>query len=66
MINSPAILDPTSVQAENAHHSEVEPLNGSGFYRFKIGDFRATVISDGYGPIPAPIFAVNASEAELT
>jgi glyoxylase-like metal-dependent hydrolase (beta-lactamase superfamily II) len=43
-----------------------ESLNGNGFYRFKIGDFQATVISDGYGPIPVgPIFAMNASEAEL-
>ena len=65
MSNSPTILAPASVQAENAHHAEAKPLNGSGFYRFKIGDFQATVISDGYGPIPVPIFAVNASEAEL-
>jgi hypothetical protein len=28
-----------------------------GFYRFNIGDFQATVISDGYGPIPVPICA---------
>jgi glyoxylase-like metal-dependent hydrolase (beta-lactamase superfamily II) len=41
-------------------------LNGGGFYRFKIGDFQATVISDGYGPIPVgPILAMNASEPEL-
>jgi glyoxylase-like metal-dependent hydrolase (beta-lactamase superfamily II) len=65
MSNSPTILAPASVQPENAHHAEAEPLNGNGFYRFKIGDFQATVISDGYGPIPAPIFAVNAAEAEL-
>jgi glyoxylase-like metal-dependent hydrolase (beta-lactamase superfamily II) len=65
MSNSPTILAPASVQAENAHHAEAEPLNGNGFYRFKIGAFQATVISDGYGPIPAPIFAVNAAEAEL-
>jgi glyoxylase-like metal-dependent hydrolase (beta-lactamase superfamily II) len=65
MSNSPMILAPASVQPENAHHAEAEPLNGNGFYRFKIGDFQATVISDGYGPIPAPIFAVNAAEAEL-
>ena len=65
MSNSPTILAPASVQAENAHHAEAESLNGNGFYRFKIGDFQATVISDGYGPIPAPIFAVNAAEAEL-
>jgi glyoxylase-like metal-dependent hydrolase (beta-lactamase superfamily II) len=65
MSNSPTILAPASVQAENAHHAEAEPLNGNGFYRFNIGAFQATVISDGYGPIPAPIFAVNAAEAEL-
>ena len=65
MSNSPTILAPASVQAENAHHAEAESLSGYGFYRFKIGDFQATVISDGYGPIPAPIFAVNAAEAEL-
>ena len=66
MTNSPAILTPASAQAENARHAEAEPLNGNGFYRFKIGDFQATVISDGYGPIPVgPIFAMNASEAEL-
>jgi glyoxylase-like metal-dependent hydrolase (beta-lactamase superfamily II) len=65
MTNSPAILTPASAQAENARRAEAEPLNGNGFYRFAIGDFQATVISDGYGPIPAPIFAGNASEAEL-
>jgi glyoxylase-like metal-dependent hydrolase (beta-lactamase superfamily II) len=38
----------------------------NGFYRFKIGDFQATVISDGQGPIPvSPILVMNASEAEL-
>ena len=43
-----------------------EPLNGNGFYRFKIGDFQATVISDGYGDFPVrPVFAMNVSEAEL-
>src|SRR5258708_35766400 len=36
------------------------------FYRFKIGDFQATVISDGYGQIPIwPTFAMNVSEAKL-
>jgi glyoxylase-like metal-dependent hydrolase (beta-lactamase superfamily II) len=49
-----------------AQSQGVEALNGDGFYRFKIGDFQATVISDGYGPIPIrPIFVMNASEAEL-
>ena len=64
MTNSPTIPTPASAQAENAHHAEAEPLNGNGFYRFKIGDFQVTVISDGHGPIPVPIFAGNASEAE--
>ena len=53
MSDSPTILAPASVQPENAHHAKAEPLNGNGFYRFKIGEFQATVISDGYGPIPA-------------
>jgi glyoxylase-like metal-dependent hydrolase (beta-lactamase superfamily II) len=49
------------VEEENA-----EPLNGNGFYRFKIGDFQATVISDGYGDFPVrPVFAMNVSEADL-
>src|SRR2546427_4542499 len=60
------LLTPTSAQAEDARQAGTEPLNGDGFYRFKIGDFQATVISDGYGQIPLrPIFAMNASEAEL-
>ena len=59
------IAGDASAQADDPNHTEAKPLNGNGFYRFKIGDFQATVISDGYGPIPVPIFAVNASEAEL-
>src|SRR3984893_15235880 len=59
------LLTPAS-HAEDARQAGAEPQNGNGFYRFKIGDFQATVISDGYGPIPiGPIFAMNASEAEL-
>src|SRR5260370_1904701 len=66
IIRSPQILPPASAQAEDARQARAESLNGNGFYRFKIGDFQATVISDGYGPIPVgPIFAMNASEAEL-
>jgi glyoxylase-like metal-dependent hydrolase (beta-lactamase superfamily II) len=66
MNESPTILIPGSAQAEDARQPGAEPLNGNGFYRFKIGEFQATVISDGYGPIPVgPIFAMNASEAEL-
>jgi glyoxylase-like metal-dependent hydrolase (beta-lactamase superfamily II) len=50
-----------AVEEKNA-----EPLNGNGFYRFKIGDFQATVISDGYGDFPVrPVFAMNVSEADL-
>jgi glyoxylase-like metal-dependent hydrolase (beta-lactamase superfamily II) len=46
--------------------SPTTPLNGNGFYRFNIGDFQATVISDGFTQIPVgPILAMNASEAEL-
>src|SRR5271155_4092980 len=59
------LLNPASAWAEDARQAVADPLNGDGFYRFKIGDFQATVISDGYGPIPASILAVNATEAEL-
>src|ERR1700674_3677821 len=60
------LLNPASAQSEVARQAGAEPLNGNGFYRFKIGDFQATVISDGYGQIPVgPILAMNASEAEL-
>jgi len=60
------MLNPVSVRAEDARQAGAERLNGNGFYRFKIGDFQATVISDGHGQIPIwPIFAMNVSEAEL-
>jgi glyoxylase-like metal-dependent hydrolase (beta-lactamase superfamily II) len=60
------LLTPASAQAEGANHADAEPLSGDGFYRFKIGDFQATVVSDGYGQIPIrPILAMNISEAEL-
>ena len=60
------LLTPASAQAENARHAGAEPLNGEGFYRFKVGDFQATVISDGYGELPVrPIFVMNVYEAEL-
>src|ERR1700741_5529351 len=66
MNESATILNPASAQAEDARQAGAASLNGNGFYRFKIGDFQATVISDGYGPIPVgPIFAMNVSEAEL-
>jgi glyoxylase-like metal-dependent hydrolase (beta-lactamase superfamily II) len=55
-----------STQADDPSQAGADALNGNGFYRFKIGDFQATVISDGQGPIPvSPIFVMNASEAEL-
>src|SRR5258706_8572270 len=60
------LLTPTSARADDARQAGAEGLNGNGFYRFKIGDFQATVISDGYGQIPIwPTFAMNISEAEL-
>src|SRR3981189_1276531 len=60
------LFTPALAQSEGAHQTGGEALNGDGFYRFKIGDFQATVISDGYGQIPVrPIFVMNASEAEL-
>src|SRR6202045_1976029 len=66
MIESPTILTPASAQAENARQAGAEPLNGNGFYRFKIGDFQATVVSDGHGQLPVvPLLVSNASEAEL-
>ena len=48
--NSGPLLTPASGRAEDARQAGTEPLNGNGFYRFNIGDFQATVISDGYGP----------------
>src|ERR1700729_2027289 len=66
MNESATIFTSASAQAEDARQADAESLNGNGFYRFKICDFQATVISDGYGPIPVgPIFAINVSEAEL-
>jgi glyoxylase-like metal-dependent hydrolase (beta-lactamase superfamily II) len=66
MNESATILTSASSQAEDGRQAGGESLNGNGFYRFKIGDLQATVISDGYGPIPVgPIFAMNVSEAEL-
>jgi hypothetical protein len=32
------LLIPTSTEAEDAHQTGAQPLNGNGFYRFKIGD----------------------------
>jgi glyoxylase-like metal-dependent hydrolase (beta-lactamase superfamily II) len=58
------VLTPAAAQSEGARQAGA--LNGDGFYRFKIGGFQATVISDGYGQLPIrPILVMNASEAEL-
>src|ERR1700693_5987425 len=66
MNESATILTSASAQAKDAPQAGTESLNGNGFYRFKIGDFQATVISDGYGQIPiVPVLAMNTSEAEL-
>jgi hypothetical protein len=57
---------PEAGRADTATQAETPLPNGSGFYRFKIGDFQATVISDGFGSIPLkPIFAPNASETDF-
>ena len=42
-------LIPASAQAEDARQGGAEPQNGNGFYRFKIGDFQATVIWTAMG-----------------
>jgi glyoxylase-like metal-dependent hydrolase (beta-lactamase superfamily II) len=61
-----SLLTPVAAHAENIGQAGADPLNGDGFYRFKIGDFQAIVISDGSGQIPVrPILAMNVSEAEL-
>jgi glyoxylase-like metal-dependent hydrolase (beta-lactamase superfamily II) len=60
------LLTRASAWAEDTRQAGAELQNGDGFYRFKIGDFQATVISDGYGPVPVrPVLVMNASEAEV-
>jgi hypothetical protein len=60
------LLTPAPAQAEVARQADAEPLNGNGFYRFKIGDFQATVISDGYGQLPIrPILAMKSLKPHL-
>src|ERR1700704_1575694 len=54
------LITPASAQSEDARQAGADPLNGDGFYRFKIGDFQATMISDGSGQLPIrPILAMN-------
>ncbi|MGO4287326.1 hypothetical protein AB4Y99_24430, partial [Bosea sp. TAB14] len=46
--------------------SSLPDMHGNGFYRFAVGSFKATVISDGYADIPAwPGFAPNAAETDV-
>jgi len=60
------LLTPASVRAEDDRQAGADRLNGNGFYRFKIGDFQATVISDGYGQsVRSADPRMNVSEAEL-
>jgi hypothetical protein len=60
------MLTPAPARAEDARQAGAEPLNGNGFYRFKIGDFQATAISGSNGQLPiGPILAVNAPETEM-
>src|SRR5262245_20421138 len=47
-----SILTPTAGRAEGSNPLDAASINGSGFYRFKIGSFQAAVISDGFGEIP--------------
>jgi glyoxylase-like metal-dependent hydrolase (beta-lactamase superfamily II) len=54
------------VPATAAESGDAAKLQGAGFYRFELGDFRATVVSDGYGPFPFwPTFAANAPESDV-
>jgi hypothetical protein len=57
---------PALAWAENARQAGAAPLNGNGFYRFRIGDFQATVISDGYGPIPVSILVSRLNRSFAT
>jgi len=53
-------------KAATQAQAEASPENGGGYYRFRVGDFQATVISDGHGQVPlGPIFAPNASETDF-
>jgi glyoxylase-like metal-dependent hydrolase (beta-lactamase superfamily II) len=59
-------LHPFVTQAAAAENARATDLQGAGFYRFEIGDFKATIISDGYGTIPFwPTLAANQSEADV-
>jgi len=61
MIESPTILTPTSAQAEDARQAGAEPLNGNGFYRFKIGDFNP--VTSLQHPDWTPVFDYEPAQA---
>jgi glyoxylase-like metal-dependent hydrolase (beta-lactamase superfamily II) len=59
-------LGVVSVASATDAHASNQP-HGGGYYRFDIGGFKATVISDGYGNVPFwPTFAANQQAASLT
>ena len=60
------LLTPAS-RAQGPSQAGAVPLNGNGFYRFKIGDFRATVVLEiGYGQLPVgTVFRYERPWAEL-
>src|SRR5690606_11380626 len=46
----------------SAMAAEPVPAGSSpGFYRFKLGDFQVTVLSDGHFTLPADLFGANAT-----
>jgi glyoxylase-like metal-dependent hydrolase (beta-lactamase superfamily II) len=51
---------PSALAQANDQPAVGSQPHGGGYYRFNIGSFKATVISDGYGNVPFwPIFAAN-------
>jgi len=60
----------TTMKTENSaivsETASATDLQSAGFYQFKIGDFKATVISGGHGMFPFwPAFAANQPEAAV-
>lgn len=61
------VLTSAAASAEGERRVDSASLHGNGFYRFRVGDFQATIVSDGFGSTPiASLFAPNVPEAELT
>ena len=60
------VLASAAASAQGETRVDTTSPHGNGFYRFRIGDFQATIVSDGFGSTPiAPLFAPNVPEAEL-